>query len=204
VTSPGTYQKHNSWRLLKRSLGYFLPFKGRLALGILGMAVVAPCAAASAWLVQHAVDDVLIRKDVLALKLITVGVFVLMSLKGVFRFIQTYYMNTTGLLVIESLRNDMYRKIVRLPMRFFNESQVGMLMSRMLNDVSLIRQCLPSMVMFVREFFTVLGLIGYVIYLDRTLAFWGLIVLPIIAWIFTTFSKKLRKIAARPRPTSPT
>lgn len=197
MTSPGTYQKHNSWRLLKRSLGYFLPFKGRLALGILGMAVVAPCAAASAWLVQHAVDDVLIRKDVLALKLITVGVFVLMSLKGVFRFIQTYYMNTTGLLVIESLRNDMYRKIVRLPMRFFNESQVGMLMSRMLNDVSLIRQCLPSMVMFVREFFTVLGLIGYVIYLDRTLAFWGLIVLPIIAWIFTTFSKKLRKIGRK-------
>ncbi len=187
----------DSRALLKRSLGYFLPFKKRFALAIVGMLVVAPCGAATAWLVKLAVDDVLIRKDVTALQLVTVGIFALMSLKGVFRFIQTYYMNSTGFMVIESLRNELYERIVYLPLRFFNETQVGMLMSRMLNDVALIRQSLPSIVMFVREFFTVLGLIGYVIYLDRELAFWGLIVMPLVVWVFLTFSRKLRKIGRK-------
>ncbi|WP_449243465.1 ABC transporter ATP-binding protein [Desulfovibrio sp.] len=186
-----------SRQLLKRCLSYFLPFKKRLALAVVGMLVVAPCGAASAWLVKLAVDDVLIRKDVQALKLVTLGIFLLMSLKGVFRFIQTYYMNSTGLMAIEALRNDLYDRLLYLPLRFFNESQVGMLMSRLMNDVSLISQSLPSMVMFVRELFTVIGLIGYVIYLDRELAFWGLIVMPVVAWVFKTFSRKLRKIGRK-------
>ena len=187
----------DSRHLLKRSLGYFLPYKKRLALAVIGMLVVAPCGAASAWLVKLAVDDVLIRKDVAALKLVTAAIFILMSLKGVFRFIQTYYMNSTGLMAIESLRNDLYERMVFLPLHFFNETQVGMLMSRMLNDVALIRQSLPSMIMFAREFFTVLGLIGYVIYLDRVLAFWGLIVMPVVFWVFSSFSRKLRKVGRR-------
>lgn len=186
-----------SRQLLKRCLSYFLPFKKRLALAVVGMLVVAPCGAASAWLVKLAVDDVLIRKDVQALKLVTLGIFLLMSLKGVFRFIQTYYMNSTGLMAIEALRNDLYDRLLYLPLRFFNESQVGMLMSRLLNDVSLISQSLPSMVMFVRELFTVIGLIGYVIYLDRGLAFWGLIVMPMVVWVFKAFSRKLRKIGRK-------
>ncbi|HMM39178.1 MAG TPA: ABC transporter transmembrane domain-containing protein [Desulfovibrio sp.] len=183
--------------LLRRSLGYFWGFKKRLALAVVGMLVVAPCGAATAWLVKLAVDDVLIRKDVTALKLVTFLIFALMSLKGIFRFIQTYYMNSTGLMVVESLRNDLYERLIHLPLRFFNENQVGMLMSRMLNDVALIRQSMPSIVMFVREFFTVIALIGYVIYLDRILAFWGLIVLPIVMWVFATFSRKLRKIGRK-------
>jgi len=174
----------DSRHLLKRSLSYFLPYKKRLALAVIGMLVVAPCGAATAKLVQYIMDEVLIRKDVTALKLATLAVFALMSIKGLFRFVQTYYMNSTGLMAVEALRNDLYKRMVFLPLHFFNESQVGMLMSRMLNDVSLIRQSLPSIVMFIREFFTALGLVAYIIYLDRVLAFWGLVVMPLVFWVF--------------------
>jgi len=187
----------DSRHLLKRSLSYFLVFKKRLVLAVIGMLAVAPCGALTAWLVKLAVDDVLIRKDIAALQLVTLAIFVLMSLKGVFRFMQTYYMNSTGFMVVEALRNDLYARIVYLPLRFFNETQVGMLMSRMLNDVALIRQSLPSIVMCTREFFTVLGLVAYVIYLDRALAFWGLIVMPLVVWVFRSFSRKLRKISRK-------
>ncbi len=187
----------DSRHLLKRSLSYFLPYKKRLALAVIGMLVVAPCGAATAKLVQYIMDEVLIRKDVTALKLATLAVFALMSIKGLFRFVQTYYMNSTGLMAVEALRNDLYKRMVFLPLHFFNESQVGMLMSRMLNDVSLIRQSLPSIVMFIREFFTALGLVAYIIYLDRVLAFWGLVVMPLVFWVFSSFSRKLRKVGRK-------
>jgi subfamily B ATP-binding cassette protein MsbA len=183
--------------MLRRCIAYFMNYKARLAVAILGMLVVAPCSAASAWLVKRAVDDVLINKDMVALKFVTIGIVVLMTLKGVFRFLQNYYMNTAGLLAINDLRNDLYAKIVCLPMDYFNESQVGMLMSRVLNDVGLIRASLPSMVMFTREFFSVIGLAFYVFYLDWKLAFWGTLVLPAALYPFIYYSKRMRKLGRR-------
>ncbi len=195
TTSPASGPK--SLQLLKRSLAYFLRYKARLAVAVLGMLVVAPCSAATAWLVKKAVDDVLINKDVVALKFVTVGIVVLMTLKGVFRFLQNYYMNTAGLLAINDLRNDLYARIVCLPMDYFNESQVGMLMSRVLNDVGLIRASLPSMVMFTREVFSIIGLACYVFYLDWKLAFWGTLVLPAALYPFIYYSKRMRKLGRR-------
>lgn len=186
-----------SWRMIKRSLHYFMQYKARLAVAVLGMLVVAPCAAASAWLVKKAVDDVLIDKDIVALKFVTIAIVVLMTLKGVFRFLQNYYMNSAGILAINDLRNELYAKIVYLPMDYFNESQVGMLMSRVLNDVGLIRSSLPSMIMLTREFFSVLGLAFYVFYLDWQLAFWGTLVLPAALYPFIHYSKRMRKLARR-------
>jgi ATP-binding cassette, subfamily B, bacterial MsbA len=197
LSEPSPAAKYQSLILVKRCIKYFLPFKGRLALAVLGMVVVAPCGAASAWLVKLAVDDVLINKDAVALKWVTIGIVLLMSLKGVFRFMQNYYMNTAGLLAINDLRNELYAKIVRLPMGYFNESQVGMLMSRVLNDVGLIRNSLPSMVMLTREFFTVIGLAFYVFYLDWRLAFWGTLVLPAALYPFIYYSKRMRKLGRR-------
>ncbi len=186
-----------SLRLFARSLRYFLPYKGRIAMGILGMAVVAPCAAASAWLIKLAVDDVLIKKDMLALQLVTVAVVSLMCLKGVFRFIQVYAMNTAGLYAINDVRKELYNRILTLPMSFFNDTQVGMLMSRILNDVGLVRASLPSLVMLVREICTVIGLTGYIFYLDWKLALWGTLIMPAALYPFISFSKRLRKLARK-------
>jgi subfamily B ATP-binding cassette protein MsbA len=192
-------QKHGaqSLQLLKRCLAYFMRYKTKVALAVLGMVVVAPCAAATAWLVKKAVDDVLINKDIAALKFVTAAIVVLMTAKGVFRFMQNYYMNMAGLYAINDLRNDLYARIVYLPMNYFNESQVGMLMSRVLNDVGLIRSSLPSMVMLTREFFSVVGLAVYVFWLDWRLAFWGTIVLPAALYPFIYYSKRMRKLGRR-------
>jgi len=183
--------------LLKRSIGYFMRYKKRVALAIIGMAVVAPCSAASAWLVKKTVDDVLINKDIVALKFVTLAIVVLMTAKGIFRFMQNYYMNTAGMYAVNDLRNEIYGKVVYLPMNYFNESQVGMLMSRVLSDVGLISSSLPSIVMLTRELFSVIGLGVYVFYLDWKLAFWGTIVLPAALYPFIYYSKKMRKLGRR-------
>lgn len=190
-------QGGQSWRLLLRCLSYFMRYKKRVFMAILGMIVVAPCSAASAWLVKKAVDDVLINKDALALKFVTLAIVVLMTAKGIFRFMQNYYMNTAGMYAVNDLRNEIYGKVVFLPMSYFNESQVGMLMSRVLGDVGLITGSLPSIVMMTREIFSVVGLAFYVFYLDWKLAFWGTIVLPAALYPFLYYSKKMRKLGRR-------
>jgi len=91
------------------------------------------------------------------------------------------------------MRKDLFNKIIRLPMPYFAESEIGMLMSRIVNDVVAVRQCLPSVIMFIRQIFTLAGLIGYIIYLDAYLAFWSLIVMPVALYPIIFFGQKVRK-----------
>jgi ATP-binding cassette, subfamily B, bacterial MsbA len=183
--------------LIMRCLGYFMPHKVKVLAAFLSMFVVAGCTAAMAYLVKPAIDQIFVNRDVEALKLLPFMLMGVMVTKCCFRFVQTYYMNSVGMRVIEALRNDLYEKIVVLPMRFYEESQVGMLMSRILNDVVEIRNSVPSLVMLIREIFEVAGLIGVVFYQDAELAFYAVVVVPIAAYPLVYFGKKLRKLGRK-------
>ena len=179
--------------MLRRSIGYFSPYKGRVVIAVLAMLLYAPIAPGLAWLTKYVTDDVLVNRDLSALKLSIAGLALLIILKGVFQFFQVYVMNATGILVLRDMRRELFHKIVRLPMPFFAESEIGMLMSRIVNDVVAVRQCLPSVIMFIRQIFTLIGLIGTVIYLDAWLAFWSLVVMPVALYPIVWFGKKVRK-----------
>lgn len=179
--------------MLKRSIGYFSPYKLRVTIAVIAMLLYAPLAPALAWLTKYITDEVLVAKDLPALKLSIAGLVVLVVLKGILQFSQVYVMNATGILVLRDMRRDLFRKILRLPMPFFAESEIGMLMSRIVNDVVAVRQCLPSIIMFVRQIFTLVGLIATVIYLDAYLAFWSLVVMPVALLPIVWFGKKIRK-----------
>jgi subfamily B ATP-binding cassette protein MsbA len=197
VSEEQLHVAHSNRRLLKRILFYFWPHKGKVIMSFVSMGVVALCTAGTAYLVQPAMDKIFMDKDREALVFIPIAFILLFMIKGVFRFLQNYLMNLSGLRVLEVLRNELYAKIVRLPMSFFDESQVGMLMSRILNDVAAIRGSLPSIVMFSREFITILALIGIVFYQDWFLAIWAVLVLPLAVYPFIYYGKKLRKLGRR-------
>ncbi len=179
--------------LLKRSITYFSPYKLRVVIAIIAMLLYAPIPPGLAWLTKFIMDDVLIGKNIETLKLCILGLVALIVLKGILQFLQVYVINTTGILVLKDMRKDLFDKIIRLPMPFFAESEIGMLMSRIVNDVVAVRQSLPSIIMFVRQIFTLIALIGTIIYLDANLAFWSLIVMPIALYPIIFFGKKVRK-----------
>lgn len=183
--------------LLKRSIGYFSPYKGRVILAILAMLAYAPIAPALAWLTKYITDEVLIAKDITMLKLCIAGFITLILLKCLLQLGQVYVMNATGTLVLRDLRSDLYKKIIRLPMPYFAESEIGMLMSRIVADVVAVRVCLPSSIMFIRQVFTLIGLIGTAIYLDPYLAFWSMLVMPAAIYPFIYFGQKIRKYGRR-------
>ncbi|WP_320175632.1 ABC transporter transmembrane domain-containing protein [Maridesulfovibrio sp.] len=193
----GKYSYLKNKHLIKRCLSYFGPYKFKIFIAFVSMAIVAAATAATAYLIQPAMDDIFINKDREALKLVPIAFVLVMLIKGVFRFLQTYLMNSTGLLVLERLRNDLFNKIICLPMNFFEESQVGMLMSRILNDVIEIRASLPSFIMMIREACTIICLIGLVFYRDPYLAAFAVLVLPLAIFPFFYFGRKLRKLGRK-------
>ncbi len=112
-------------------------------------------------------------KEVGRLSLFLVGIY---ALSGLFNYIQHYIMATVTLDLSRKLRNDLSGKINRVPMKLFNSSSHGDILSRVTNDVSTLQQTLsnsiPSMIsavaqfvgciimMFVTEWRMALGAIG--------------------------------------------
>lgn len=60
-------------------------------------------------------------------------------LKNVFSFMQTYYMTIVEQGVLKDLRSDLYKQYMRLPLGFFTEERKGNLISRIINDVQIMR-----------------------------------------------------------------
>ena len=175
---------------LKRSLTYFKPYKLRIALSLLAMGIVAAASAYTAFLVQPALDEIFINKNEQALITIPFLVIMAFGVKGFFRVIQTYQMRFCALKVLESLRNDLYTKIIRLPIEFYDSNRVGLLMSRIINDVDLIRNSIPELIMIVRHALTMIALLFVVFYRDAYLATWAIIILPLALFPLVYLGKK--------------
>ena len=172
---------------------YFLPFKLHTVAAFAALGVVALSTAGAAYLVQPALDEIFIKKDEAALMyipLLLIGVFVA---KGVGLFIQKFLMSYCGIKVLERLRYELFAKIICLPLDFFGETRVGMLMSRIISDVNLISSSLPELIRMVQHILTMIGLTGLIIYRDPKLAFWACLVFPLAVYPVIYFGRKLRK-----------
>ncbi|MCT4534864.1 ABC transporter transmembrane domain-containing protein [Halodesulfovibrio sp.] len=187
----------NSAKLLKRTLRYFVPYKLSILISLIAMAVVAATTGASAYLIKPALDDIFINKNSDYLLLIPFAYFILVLAKGAGRYSQNYFMTYCGLKVLEKLRNELFDKIICLPLKFYEEQQVGMLMSRVVNDVAEIRGSLPAVIKGIRQFLTMIGLLFVVFYQDSYLATWAVLVLPLALFPFIHFGRKLRKLGKK-------
>lgn len=189
-------KKYNRY-LLKRCLGYFWPYKWRIVIATLAMLMAALCNAGTAYLVKPAMDEIFLNKDRTYLILIPIA-FVLITLtKGSGKLLQNYMMNSMGLKVLEVLREQLFSKIVRLPLRYYEGAQVGQLMSRVLNDVGTIRASLPAVVLAIRESITFVSLMCVVYYQDWQLAILATIVLPAAFLPFSYFGRRLRRLSRK-------
>lgn len=189
--------RHESLALLRRIFAYFIPYKGAIAISVLSMLVVSAATAGSAYLVKPALDDIFINKDADSLVYIPLLFLLITLLKGAGRYCQNYFMNLSGLRVLETLRQQLFAKMIHLPLGYYENSQVGLLMARITNDVGMIRTSLPALVMLVRQVLTLLGLIGVVFYQNSWLAFWSILVLPLAVFPIIYFGRKLRKLGRK-------
>lgn len=186
-----------SLALLKRCVSYFRPYKLLVFLGLIGMTVSAVAQGSMAWLLKPTTDNLFIGQDAKYLMLVPLGFILVTILKAGGRLLQQYMMQWAGLKVLETLRADLYNKIISLPLRFFESAQVGMLMSRIINDVNEIRTSLPAVIMIIRQIFTIIFLLIMAYRQNVELAIISTIVMPIAFFPFMYFGKKLRKLGRK-------
>lgn len=180
--------------LLKQYLPYLVGYKSQFFFAVLGMIAVAVGTAGTAQLIKPVLDDVFINKDKEMLALIPfllVGVF---TLKGIGKYIQTYYTSYIGQDVVRKLRDRLVLHLTYLDMHFFRNMHSGELLSRVTNDITRIQMVVANIIPdLIRESLTIFALTGYVIYESPKLALYFLIIMPIAIFPLSKLAKKMRK-----------
>lgn len=190
-------KKATDWKLFVRVLRYFKPYTGLCILAVLASVLVSASTAGSAWLIKPALDQIFIEKNTQALLYVPLAFIALTFFKGLGRYVQNWAMNYSAMRVLETLRQELFHKIVGLPVRFYEETNIGVLMARILNDVMMIRQSLPAFVQLIRQVLTMVGLLAVVFQQNAHLALQAFVVLPLAGLPFIWFSRKLRKYGRR-------
>ncbi|EAX46457.1 lipid A ABC exporter, fused ATPase and inner membrane subunits MsbA [Thermosinus carboxydivorans Nor1] len=179
--------------LYLRLLNYVRPYWPRLAAALLCMVLAAASNLVVPWIIKDVIDKVLAAKDMVTLNLIAAGIVVLFFLRGVFYYGQTYLMSYIGQLVVNDIREKVYRHLQRLSLSYFERRQTGTIMSYITNDVAALQNALVQNVIdLVTEAMVLIGSMGAMFVLDWKLSLLTFITLPLVAQAMNIFGRKLR------------
>jgi len=189
------YKKTNKARITD-VLHIVLAHWKKLALAMVCMVVVAGATAASAYLVKPMLDDIFINRDKTKLLLIPGAAILVFFLKGAGSYGQGYLMNYVGEQIIKHFRISLYDKIIDLPLAFFYREKTGVLMSRITNDVNIVKGMVSTAVTsLLRDAFTVVALTFVVLYMDWKLALGAFLVLPAAFYPIVLFGRRVRRFS---------
>jgi len=158
------------------------------------MIAVAIGTAGTAHIIKPVMDDIFIKKDQHMLFVVPFALVMVFMLKGIGRYIQTYYTAYIGQDVIRKLREKLLSHITILDIDFFRKMHSGELLSRVTNDISRIQTVVANIIPeLIREILTIAALGGYVIYQNPKLAFYFIVVMPLAIFPLSKLSKKMRR-----------
>ncbi|HTI94360.1 MAG TPA: ABC transporter ATP-binding protein [Puia sp.] len=115
-------------------------------------------------------------------------------LKNLFYYWSSYISSPIRSATITFLRNDVYEKILALPIGYFTERRKGDLISRMTNDIYEIESSVVSTLEgLIKDPLTIIGYLAYMIYLSPHLSLFLLILLPVTGFLIGRISRTLKK-----------
>jgi subfamily B ATP-binding cassette protein MsbA len=186
--------KKDNQVVYKRLLGYSRPYISRIVIAMIASVGVAASDVAIAKLIQPLVDYVLAPGGEALINFVPIIVVGIALLKGSSRYVQEYFIKTAGQLVVQDLRNDLYKHTLRLSMGFYSRVQSGTVVSRIINDVATLQKsAADELVAVVREGLTLIGLVALLFYNDWRLALVAFIVLPIAIVPATHIGRRIKR-----------
>ena len=184
--------------LYLRALRYVKPYIGRGVFAAICTAIAAGGTAYLPWIIKDMVDQVLKEKNTEMLNYIVASIIVVFIIRGIAFYGQSYLMNYVGQRVIIDIRLDVYKKLQRLGLNFYDKNKTGTIMSYVTNDVSALQSAMvDNVVELVTESVILIASIVMMIYLDWRLFLVTFSTFPVVLLFIDQFGKRIRKSGSR-------
>ena len=192
AADPGTAQVY------RRLLAYLRPHLPLVLGAFVAMMAVAASQTGLAAVMKPLLDGSFVARDETTIRTMPFLIIGLFLVRGVATFVSTYLMNWVGRQVIKQLRSEAFAHLLRLPVRYFDSASSAALISRVTYNIEQVAEATTNVVtVAVRDSLLVVGLLGWMAWLNWKLTLCFVFTAPVIAVLIKVVSKRFRRYSTR-------
>ena len=181
-------------RILRRLLGYLRPYRGQTLAAVLLLLTQSGLALVGPRLTEHALDVAIPHADRGLLTLLAGLYLGTLLAEFVVEYAGTLLTTLVGQRVMYDLRMEIFTRLQRLSIAFFDRNPVGRLMTRVTSDVETLNELFSSgVVTLFGDVFTLLAIMGMMLALDWRLALVTFSVIPLVWLTAAVFRRRVRE-----------
>lgn len=180
--------------LIKRIISHYLKkHTGLLMLALCFMLIAAAMTASFAAIIEPVMDQVLVGGNINRVWALGAGIFIIFFVRGIASYAEEILMNKIGQAVVATIQKQLFGHFMDLDLKFFHSNPSGQLISRVINDVEVVRNALTGTLTGIgKSVITLILLIGVMFYQDWILALAAFTVFPFIAIFVAWIGRRLR------------
>jgi len=182
----------------RRLLSYTFASRGVFALSVLCMVLVALTQPAFAALMEPMLDGGFIDRDREVMLWVPVAVIVVFFVRTVAGFASDYGMSWIGRSIIQTIRQQMFQKLLLLPNAYYDNTSTGETISRFTFDVEqLATAATTAVTIVIKDSLIIISLLAWMFYISPKLSVIFLLLAPILAITVLMISRRFRAISKR-------
>lgn len=186
----------SSLEIYLRLLQYLKPYWKVFLLSLVSMTIAALTEPFFARLMKPLIDGGFVNRDRSAMVWVPLAIIGVFAVRGITTFVNEYSSSWLTGHLVQTLREQMFAKMLRLPIHYYDDNQSGRLVSRISYDVNQVTEAGFNVItVTVKDGVTALSLLAWLLYLDWQLTLICLVVLPVVTVSMRKVGKRLRGLS---------
>lgn len=180
-------------RLFIRLWGYVRHYLGKTMISIICMLLTSATSLIAPTLLRYAIDYGMLAKNMEVINQMVIVYIIAYGGNWFFTYWQTYLMSKVGQDIIFDIRQDLFTKLQKLGLEFYDKWQAGRIMSRLTNDIDALHQLVTSgLTNIINDVFTLITIIIIMLTMNWRLALITFLTVPIILVVTLYFTRQMR------------
>ena len=184
-----------SLAIYRRLMGYTRPYLRGFGLAMVGMVVAAATEPVFPALMKPLLDRGFVDKSGIELWYVPVAIIGIFVVRGIATFTSNYALAWVANKVLADMRREMFAHMLHLPAADFEREASGLLISKIVFEVNNVTVAATRVLTtVVRDSLVIVGLLGWLLYLNWRLTLVAIALIPVIAIVVAVFSKRMRRL----------
>lgn len=186
-------EKTYDWRVTRRLLRYLKPYWKIAAVALVLTLLLNILGSLQPWFTKHAVDDYITPRSTEGLGFFALMFLGLFLFRFLFSYAQEILLNVVGQRVMFDLRTEIFTKLQRQEVAYYDKHPVGRILTRLTSDVDALNELFTAGVIDVLgDLVIIFAIIGMMFWMDWKLALVSLITVPLLFTATNWFRKRAR------------
>jgi len=186
----------SSWAIYRRLLAYTRPYRLGFAVALVATVVAAATEPLFPALMKPLLDEGFVPGSGFPLWLVPVALIAIFVVRGIATFTSSYALSWVANRVLVDLRRQMFTRMMRLSSAEFEREASGLLISRIVFEVTNATGAVTrALTVLVRDSLVVVGLLGWLLYLNWKLTLVALALIPVTSAVIAVYSRRMRRLS---------